>query len=303
MEYKDYYKTLGVAKTASTDEIKKAFRKLAVKYHPDKNPGNKTAEEKFKEITEANEVLSDPEKRKKYDEVGENWKYYEQMHRQQSQQRPRGRPVYETDSSGDFSDFFESIFGSGFGDMFGGGNRSARPGPLKGQDIEGSMSITLEESYHGTTRRIIAGGNTLNIKVHAGVRDGEVLRIKGKGGPGRDGIHGDLLITTRIERHEVFERKGDDLYTDLKVDLYTAVLGGKTTVTTLKGKIQIDIKAGTQNEAILRLKGMGMPAGKQGTHFGDLYAKVKIVIPKNLTKKETQLFSELSELHKHRSQE
>ena len=303
MDYKDYYKILGVPKTASTDEIKKAFRKLAVKYHPDKNPGNKTAEEKFKEITEANEVLSDPAKRKKYDEVGENWKYYEQMHRQQSQQRPHGRPVYETDSSGDFSDFFETIFGSGFSDMFGGRTRTSRSGPVKGQDIEGSLTISLEEAFHGTARRITVGGNTLNIKIHAGVRDGEVLRIKGKGTPGRDGVPGDVLITTVIEAHPSFERKGDDLYTDINVDLYTAMLGGKTTVITLKGKIQIDIKPGTQADALLRLKGMGMPAGKQGHAHGDLYAKVKIRLPRNLSKKEIQLFSELAELHRNKGED
>ena len=299
MEYKDYYKILGVSKTASVDEIKKAFRKLAVKYHPDKNPGDKAAEEKFKEASEANEVLSDPEKRKKYDEVGANWKQYEQMHRQQQQGRGR-RPVYETGDSGDFSDFFESIFGGGFGDIFGSGNTTRRGAAAsKGQDLEGAISITLNEAYQGTTRRVIVGGKTLELKIHPGVKDGEVLRLKGKGGPARGtGAAGDLLITTTITKHPQFERKGDDLHTDIQVELYTALLGGKTTVETLKGKIQLDIKPETANGSVLRLKGMGMPTGKGTEAKGDLYATVTIVLPKNLSQKEQQLFAQLAELRR-----
>jgi curved DNA-binding protein len=301
MEYKDYYKILGVSRNATTDEVKKAFRKLAVKYHPDKNPNDKTAEEKFKEISEANEVLSDPEKRKKYDEVGANWKQYEQMHRQQQERSRHGRTVYEQQGEGDFSDFFESIFGGGFGDLFGGGARPRSSQGFRGQDVEGQINITLEEAYHGTTRRISVAGEVLEIKIHPGVRDGDVLRVKGKGGKGRSsGPSGDILITTLISEHHVFTRKGDDLHRDIPVDLYAAVLGGKATVETLKGKIHIDVKAGTDNGAVLRLKAMGMPAGKNATAFGDLYARVKIVLPKNLTAEEVNLFKKLRDL-RHKS--
>ncbi len=295
MEYKDYYNVLGVAKTATTDEIKKAFRKLAVKYHPDKNQGDKVAEEKFKEASEANEVLSDPEKRKKYDEVGANWKHYEQMHRQPG----RRQTTYDTGGNGDFSDFFESIFGGGFGDMFGGAGADPRRAAAarRGQDLEGEITITLEDAYKGSVRRIVVGGKTLDIKIHPGVKDGDKLRLKGKGGAARgNGTAGDLLITTRIEPHKKFERKGDDLYADIDVNLYTAVLGGKTKVETLKGKIQIAVKAGTANGSVLRLKGMGMPVSKDADVFGDLYAKVSVIIPSHLSQKEIALFTELAAL-------
>jgi len=296
MEFKDYYKSLGVSKNASADEIKKAFRKLAVKYHPDKNPGHKAAEDKFKEISEANEILSDPEKRKKYDEVGDNWKYYEQMHRQGNAQPRQSRPVYESSDSGEFHDFFENLFGGGFGDIFGNRGRPNAPGARRGQDMEGKLSITLEEAWKGTTRRIITCGETLEIKIQPGVKDGQVLRVKGKGGKGAGGS-GDVLITTNILKHQMFERKENDLYRDLEVDLYTLILGGKTTVETLKGKIKVDIKAGTQNESVLRLKAMGMPTDNTANNFGDLYVKVKVSLPTNLSEKEKIIFKELSELH------
>ncbi len=295
MEYRDYYKILGVPKSASTADIKKAFRKLAVKYHPDKNPGDKSAEDKFKEITEANDVLSDPEKRKKYDEVGANWKQYEQMHNQNGNRQGRQRTTYQTGSEGGFSDFFESIFGGGYGEAFGGG-RSAKQ---KGQDFEGKITISLEEAYNGTARRIHIGENVLEIKIKAGVKDGDILRLKGKGGSGRGGgPSGDVLITTNIATHPVFDRKGDDLYRDIKVDIYTAILGDKINVDTMKGKIQVSIKPGTQNGASLRLKGMGMPIQSANGSFGDLYVKVNVVLPTGLSEKELQLFQQLSELER-----
>jgi curved DNA-binding protein len=300
MDFKDYYKILGVSKTASADEIKKAYRKLAIKFHPDKNPGDKVSEDKFKEISEANEVLSNPEKRKKYDEVGANWKHYEQMHRQQSNGRGRqGRTVYETSQGGDFSDFFESIFGGGFGDLFGGGGaRGTRTSAeRRGQDLEGNLQISLEEAYAGTTRRIIVGGQTLEIKIQPGVSDGQVLRLKGKGGKGTGAANaGDVLITTGVLKHPVFERKVHDLYAELPVDLYTLVLGGKAAVHTLKGKINLEIKPGTQNGSTLRIKGMGMPIDKIKSAFGDLYVKVKVFLPLKLTEKEHKLFEELKEI-------
>ncbi len=296
MEFKDYYKSLGLAKNASADEVKKAFRKLAVKYHPDKNPGDKAAEDKFKEISEANDVLSDPEKRKKYDEVGDNWKYYEQMHRQGGG-RQQTRQSYEPSGQENFHDFFENIFGGGFGDIFGNRNSNTQSQPRRGQDIEGSISISLEEAYNGITKRIIVGGQTLDIKIQPGVKDGQVLRLKAKGGKGAAGP-GDLLITTNLLKHAVFEKKENDLYCDIHVDLYTLILGGKTNVETLKGKIKIDIKPATQNDSVLRLKGMGMPLDGTLTTFGDLYAQVKVKLPTHLSEKELALFKEIESLHR-----
>jgi len=295
MEYRDYYKILGVPKSATTDDIKKAFRKLAVKHHPDKNPGDKSAEDKFKEISEANDVLSDPEKRKKYDEVGADWKNYEQMHRQNGNRQRQQRTTYQTGSEGGFSDFFESIFGGGYGESFGGG----RTVKQKGQDLEGKITISLEEAYSGTSRRISVGDNVLEIKIKPGVKDGDILRLKGKGGSGRGGGHaGDVLITTNIATNSVFERKGDDLYRDIKVDLYTVILGDKINVDTMKGKLQVSIKAGTQNGASLRLKGMGMPIQTSIGSFGDLYVKVNVMLPTNLSDKELEIFKQLSDLEK-----
>ncbi|MBK9048110.1 MAG: J domain-containing protein [Bacteroidetes bacterium] len=298
MEYKDYYKILGVPRTATAEEIKKAFRKLAVKYHPDKNQGDKAAEDTFKSVTEANDVLSDPERRRKYDEVGENWKYYEQMHRQQNggqRTRPSGGGNQQ---ESDFHDFFESIFGGGFGDIFGGKGRSSTRENQKGRDLEGKLSVTLEEAYNGVTRRIITGGQTLDVKIHPGVKDGDILRLKGKGSAPRGaGTHGDLLVTIEIPAHSVFQRNNNDLTCQLNVDLYTLVLGGKTEVNTLKGKILLDIKAGTENGAKLRLKGMGMPVAHSALK-GDLYVMVNAVIPRDLTPKETELFKQLQQLKK-----
>lgn len=291
MEFKDYYKILGVSKTATTEEIKKAYRKLAVKYHPDKNQGNKAAEEKFKEANEANDVLSDPEKRKKYDEVGENWKYYQGGGNQPPNYGFSGgnRQQYSyssTDADGDsFSDFFESIFGNRFG---GSKSRS------KGDDYQTNVTISLEEAYMGTARLLEVNGEKLQMKFKPGTADGQNLRIKGKGGPGgKNGGRGDIYVTVHISPHHYFERKGDDLYCDIVVDLYTAVLGGKTTINTLKGPIQTTIPKETENGKILRLKGLGMPKYGSTNDFGDIYAKVKLTLPKNLTKEEIELFQQL----------
>lgn len=307
MDYKDYYKVLGVDKSASADAIKKAYRKLAVKYHPDKNPGNKAAEEKFKEITEAYEVLGDPEKRKKYDELGENWKYYQQQGgtaegfdwSQYTGRRPGGQGrAYTSGDFGGFSDFFESIFGGGGFERagFGGGGRTRA---RKGEDYKADMEISLEESYNGTTRQVDAGGTRLELKIKPGTYDQQVLRLKGKGGPGiNGGPNGDIYITVHVQSHPHYEVKGDDLYCDIPVDLYTAVLGGKALVRTLKGTIRIDIAKGTQNGKVLRLKGMGMPKfGKPG-EFGDLYGKVNVRLPEHLSPRETELFNELAKLKK-----
>ena len=320
MEYKDYYKILGVSKNASQEDIKKAYRKLAVKYHPDKNQDDKKAEERFKDIAEAYEVLKDPEKRKRYDELGANWKYYQQNDGgaggfDWSKYKGRGgtRVEFEGDfgdlfGGGGFSDFFNSFFG-GFGagstgrSQFrteSGGSSFDRSSAFgaKGQDLESQMSISLEEAYHGVTKILNVNGNQLRLKIKPGIRDGQTLRLKGKGGPGVNGAAGDLYLKINISPNATFERKGDDLYVDLPVDLYTAILGGKTNVKTLKGAVSVNIPKGTENGKTLRLKGLGMPNYENNHVFGDLYAKVRVSIPKNLSEEEINLFKQLKQLHK-----
>ena len=296
MDFKDYYKILGVEKTATADEIKKTFRKLALKYHPDKNPNDKAAEEKFKEISEANEVLSDAEKRKKYDELGENWneKQAHDFDGYQRNNRGEGGPYQYTGGQqfdeSNFSDFFENIFG---GRPAGGKQRQARA--TKGQDYNAEMKITLEEAYTGTTRQIELHEQKLNLKIKPGIKDGQVLRLKGKGGKGQNGGHdGDVYITAHVAEHTLYKRKEDDLYCDITVDLYTAVLGGQTTINTLRNPIKMTIGKETDNGKVLRLKGMGMPRYDKENEFGDLYAKVNVGLPKNLSESEIELFNQLS---------
>lgn len=304
MEFKEYYKLLGITKTATADEIKKAYRKLAVKYHPDKNPNDKVAEEKFKEINEAYEVLGNEEKRKKYDELGENWKHYQQGGPQAQQGNQggdfdwsqwtntgrRGQKAGGEFDEGDFSDFFSSVFGDRFS---GGGQRQQRK--YKGQDYNAEMQISLEEAYSGTTRMVDLDNQKLQLKLKPGIRDKQILRLKGKGGKGvNGGPDGDVFITVHIPEHPHYKRKEDDLYCDIPVDLYTAVLGGQITIRTLRNPIKMTINKETDNGKILRLKGMGMPVYGKTNEFGDLLAKVIIKLPKNLSGKEIELFRELS---------
>lgn len=299
MEYKDYYSVLGVGKKASQDEIKKAYRKLALKYHPDKNPGDKSAEEKFKSISEANEVLGDPEKRKQYDKLGANWKQYQNAG---AGQGPSGeasgrRYSYGTgtdseyfDSSG-FSDFFESFFGRG--SRFRSGGFTQEDFDFPPGDLTGEIAITLEEAYHGTERLVDLGGEKIRIKIKPGAYDGLTLRARGKGQKSPSGKAGDLHLNIKVLPNDRYERKGDDLYMDAPVDLFTALLGGKQEVDTLSGKININLKEGTQNGKIVRLKGKGMPVyGKSGVH-GDLYAKLAVHLPEHLTPHEKQLLQKL----------
>ncbi len=300
MNFRDYYKVLGIDKTASADEIKKAYRKLAVKYHPDKNPDNKQAEEKFKEINEANDVLGNPEKRKKYDELGENWKQYEQQGagkedfdwaKWQHAQNQGGDAGFGNE--GDFSDFFETVFGRGGFNGSGGRKR----GPAKGRDYEAEMSLSLEDAYKGITSILDVQEERLQLKIKPGVKDKQVLRLKEKGGAGSNGgARGDIYITLHIAPHPHYERKENDLYCDAPVELYTAILGGKAVVHTLKGNIKIDIPAATDNGKVLRLKGMGMPVFGKENEYGDLYAKVKIMLPTQLSPQEIELFTQLSTL-------
>lgn len=312
MDYKDYYKILGVDKSATQEAIKKAYRKLAVKYHPDKNPDDKSAEDKFKDIAEAYEVLKDPEKRKRYDELGANWKYYQQHGPEPGWANYGGRPQgsrvqFEGDlndlfGNSGFSDFFESFFG-GFGGFEGAGRRSNQgrsygyQQAVKGQDLEANISINLEEAYHGATHLIHVNGQKIRIKLKPGLEDGKTLRIKGKGAPSpHGGPAGDLYLHVNVETNKRFDRKGDDLFADLNVDLYTAILGGKVQVDTLKGKINVPIEAGTENGKVLRLKGLGMPHYEQPQKKGNLYAKIQVSLPKNLSEEEKELFQKLKQV-------
>jgi curved DNA-binding protein len=302
MEYKDYYQILGVDKKATQEEIKKAYRKLAVQYHPDKNAGNKEAEEKFKLIGEANSVLSDPEKRKKYDQLGENWQQFEQAGQQGGNPFGGGQYHYQGDindlfgNAGEgsgFSDFFEQFFGRGAGAATGGGGKRRRSS-FRGNDYETEMEITLEEAYNGTSRIIQLENEKLRISTKPGAYDGQLLRVKGKGGKGSSPEHhGDLFVRVRLKPHNRFERRGDDLHVTQTIDLLTAVLGGDAVVETMTGKIKVKVDAGTQNGKTIRIKGKGMPVSDKAGAFGDLYVKWQVQIPESLTDKQRELFEQL----------
>ena len=257
MAFIDYYKILGVNKDASENEIKKAYRKLARKYHPDLNPDNKEAEKKFKEINEANEVLSNPENRKKYDKYGENWQHgeeYEKARRQyeqQSQQRTQQQYGGQGYSDQDYSDFFESMFGGG-----GFSSRSRRTTKFRGQDFNASLQLNLTEVYTTQKQVLNVNGSKIRITIPAGVEDGQVIKIKGKGGEGMNGgPNGDLYITFIIQNDTKFKRVGNDLYKDVDLDLYTAILGGELMVDTFDGKVKLKVNPGTKNESKVKLKG------------------------------------------------
>lgn len=308
MDVKDYYKVLGVDKAATAEQIKKAYRKLAVKYHPDKNQGDKAAEEKFKEANEAYEVLSDAEKRKKYDQFGENYKYYEQHGGRPedydwSQYGGGRQGGYSYQGNMDdmfgggegFSDFFEQLFGSRFS---GGGRRQQSQGPARGRDVQASMDVSLEDAYTGAAKQVEVNGSRLNIKMKPGLYEGQVIRLKGKGAPGRKGgENGDLLITIHLASHPQYELKGLDIHMEVALPLYTAVLGGKLPVPTPAAALSMNIPAGTDSGKVFRLKGKGMPAYDHKGTAGDLYIKAIVHIPANLSEKEIALFQQLSQLN------
>jgi curved DNA-binding protein len=306
MMYRDYYRDLGVDKTATPAEIKKAYRRLAVRYHPDKNSGDASAEERFKVISEANEVLSDPAKRKKYDQFGADWKHYEETGAQPGgfdwskyaagqagQARRMSREDFDTTFADEgVGDLFELLFG-----RHGGRTRGGSGTPIKGEDLNAEATLSLEEAYHGTTRLIQLNGQTIKVAIKPGVADRQMLRIPGKGGSGHGGgPNGDLYLTLTIAPHPAIRRSADDLYQDLQVALYTALLGGKTQLTTLNGNVTVNIPEGTPNGKELRLRGLGMPVyGKKGER-GNLLVKVDIVLPAHLSKAERELFGQLSQL-------
>lgn len=296
MEFKDYYKILGLDKSASASDIKKAYRKLARKFHPDLNPGNKEAERKFKEINEANEVLSNPENRKKYDEYGKDWVHASEFGNAKKQQQYQGRSQqsgFEDFSGSGFSDFFES--------MFGGRTHGSRSNiKFKGQDYNAELQLNLEDIYHTHKRTITVNGKNIRLTIPAGVKDGQVIKIKGYGGEGiNGGPKGDLNIRFSIINNTKFKLDNDNLYISVVLDLYKAVLGGEITIDTFDGKAKLKIAEGTQNQSKVKLKGKGFPVYKKEGVFGDLIVTFQIKIPTNLSEKEKELFKELAKLRPH----
>jgi curved DNA-binding protein len=309
MPFIDYYKILGVKKNATTDEIKKAYRKHARKLHPDLNPNDQEAHKKFQELNEANEVLSDPEKRKKYDKYGENWQHGEEYEKaQQQSHRQRQSQQYGPGSAGgqtfytkgnfsdaDFSDFFHSMFGSGFSQRQGG--QSARN--YKGGDYSAELKLTLRQAFSTHQQVLTIDGKNIRITIPAGVSNGQKIKLGGYGQPGiNGGPNGDLFITFVVDDEPNFKRLGDDLYTEVNVDLYTAVLGGELIINTLSEQVKMKIKPGTQPNSKLRLKGKGFSVYKKEGSFGDLYVTVNVSIPENLTQQEIDLFTQLAKTRK-----
>lgn len=294
MAFVDYYKILELDKTATPDQIKKAYRKLARKFHPDVNPNNKAAEDKFKQINEANEVLSNPENRTKYDKYGKDWKHGEEFEKAQQQNRSRGSQQSYSGQGGfgqdDFSDYFESMFG-------GGGRSSRQSAKFKGQDFNAELKMSLRDAFTTQKQVLTVNNSKIRITIPAGIENGQVIKIAGKGGPGvNGGPNGDLYIQFTIENDTAFKRDGDNLYATVDLDLYTAILGGDITVDTFDGKVKLTIAPETQNETKVKLKGKGFPVYKKEGEFGDLIITYKIKNPSQLTEKEKALFEELKKL-------
>jgi len=293
MAFIDYYKILGLNKNATETDIKKAYRKLARKFHPDLNPNDKEAEKRFKEVNEANEVLSNPENRKKYDEYGKDWKHaeeYEKARQQDHYQRSTNDP-FGGYSEEDFSDFFSSMFG---GRSFQGRGRQVK---FKGQDFNAELSLDLKDVYETHKRTLTINNKNIRITIPAGIENGQVIKIKGHGGPGiNGGPKGDLYIKFSIINNTKFNRDGDDLHSTLDLDLYKSILGGEIMVDTFDGKVKLNIKPETQNGTKVKLKGKGFPKYKKEGQFGDLYVTYKLKTPTHLSSKEKELFQELAKL-------
>jgi len=298
MEFIDYYKVLEIEKGASAGDIKKAYRKLARKYHPDLNPDNKEAEAKFKQINEANEVLSDPDKRKKYDQYGKDWQHAEAYEQARKSSHSSGQRAYSGRfSQEDFSDFFSSMFGGAGGNYYSEGQSGVK---YKGPDYKAELQLNLTDVSTTQKHTLTVDGKNIRITVPAGTEDGQTIKIRGYGGEGvNGGPKGDLYITFRINNNTEFIREGNDLYTNVDLDLYTAVLGGSQIVPTLGGKVKINITPGTQNEKKIRLKNKGFPIYKKEGEFGDLFVTFKIKIPTDLNQEEKDLFHRLSNLSNH----
>jgi curved DNA-binding protein len=298
MDFIDYYKVLGVDKSATAAQIKSAYKKLARKLHPDLNPDDKEANNKFQQLNEANEVLSDQDKRAKYDKYGKDWERGEEYEKyQQAQQQQR----YSQGSSGgfegnfdggeDFSDFFSSMFGRQSG--------SRSRAQYKGQDYNSEVHLTLEEAYTTHKQTFSVNGKSIRITVPAGVADGQTIKLNGQGAPGSNGgPNGDLYITFTVANDAQFKRVGNDLYTTKEIDLYTAILGGEVLVTTMSGAIKLNVAPGTQNGTKVRLKGKGFPVYKKEDDFGNLYVTYTITLPTNLTERQKELFNELAAISK-----
>ena len=295
MAYIDYYQVLGVDKTASQDDIKKAFRKLARKYHPDLNPNDATAKDKFQAINEANEVLSDPEKRKKYDEYGEHWKHADEFEAQKRAQQQAGTGGFGgfggQDADG-FSDFFEQMFGHR---TRGGGGANTG---FRGQDFHADLNLSLRDAAQTHKQILTVNGKNVRITIPAGVANGQVIKLKGYGGEGINGGRaGDLYITFVIAEDPVFKRLGDELYVDVDIDLYTALLGGEKLVDTLDGQVKLKVKPETQNGTKVRLKGKGFPVYKKEGRFGDLIVTYSVKLPTNLTEQQKELFRKIQSMN------
>ena len=298
MEFIDYYKILELDKTATQADIKKAYRKLARKLHPDLNPNDKSTQEKFQRINEANEVLSDPEKRKKYDQYGKDWEHAEAFEEAKKNQR---RSTFNTNRtytnySGqqeDFSDFFESMFGGG---GFGGSTRQ-RTSQFKGQDLNATLNLNMTDILQEQKQTLDLGNKKIRITIPAGVEDGQTIKITGYGSEGvNGGPKGDLYLTFEIYNNTDFQRVGNDLYKNESISLYDAILGSSIEITTLTGKVKLKVKPKTQNDTKIKLKGKGMPIYKKKGAHGDLYITYKVTMPTNLSQKEKELFKQLSEL-------
>lgn len=320
MEYKDYYNILGISRDASQEEIKKKYRKMAAKFHPDKNPGNKRAEAKFKEIGEAYEVLKDPEKRKLYDKVGSDWKRYRQAGANPddfnwSQYEGQGYQGQRVDINFDdifgdnrqgggspFSSFFETIFGggqSGNGGAYSGTTsrtRSRQPGKVP--DSEARISVDLVDLFHGVEKYLRINGDKVKVKIPAGIEDGKRLKLKGRGRTSTGLPKGDLYLKIDVRVPEGYERKGKDIYQTVSIDLYTALLGGEITVQTLDGKVRLSVPPETSNGNTFRLPNRGLPDLKNGGSRGNYFIVTEISLPKNLTAKEKQLIKEMASLRK-----